>query len=211
MWKEMIFKQTVYYQQGKAIRTKGIVHYHIHHCVALTAKSIHLKIRLLLPYSSIEPQGEPICHVAFQIWAVGTGKGSTTWAWGGELHQPFRTVACLKKVSLFQHPLLAVGKTSTVSACFCSSASLHSTLDQVVSCNTRRNQSRFRRWYWVIVWGTANTAYDFEFRREAAVKAGAEKNCPNWVPRRVHFVPTSKGGWSLNSTQYMNDSWRPDI
>lgn len=67
MRKEMIFQQTVYYLQGKAIRTKGIVHYHIHHCATLTAKSIHLKMRLLLLYSSIELQGKPLCHVAFQI------------------------------------------------------------------------------------------------------------------------------------------------
>lgn len=79
--KKMIFQQTVYYLQGKATRIKGIVHYHIHHCVALTAKSIHLKIKLLLPYSSIELQGKPICHIAFQIChvAVGTGKGSTSY------------------------------------------------------------------------------------------------------------------------------------
>lgn len=59
-------------------KRRGIVRCHIHHCAALTAKSVHLKIRLLLPYSSIELQGKPICHVAFQIWAMGTGKGPTS-------------------------------------------------------------------------------------------------------------------------------------
>lgn len=65
--KEDDFQQTVYYLQAKATRTKGIVHYHIHYCVALTANAIHLKMRRLLPYSSIELQGKPVCHVVLQI------------------------------------------------------------------------------------------------------------------------------------------------
>lgn len=104
MWKEMIFQQTVYYLQGKATRTKSIVLYHIHHCVALTAKSIHLKMRLLLLYSSIELQGKPICHVAFQIWAIGTGKRIHISA-KIEPSPTYQNHSSCKKVSFFPHCL----------------------------------------------------------------------------------------------------------